>query len=112
MTGWYIRPNGVATVLGRVKEQVVGAGGLAGEAKKFGADVKGAALAAQSPVIAKALGEFLEGYGKTIGQMGTKTGSCVTGAVKATKAYLAADLEMAAEAQRNAVNAPAPRIRR
>lgn len=109
--GWNIDPDGVAVVLSQVGRHVTGDNGLIEEAKKFGTHTLGAAKASQSQLISKALSEYFEGYSKTLTGMGNKTGRCISGAVTATKAYLAADLEMAAAAQRNAIKAPAPQIK-
>ncbi|MFI0481580.1 DUF6507 family protein [Actinomadura sp. 9N215] len=111
LKGWDIEPHGVADVLGKVTHQVAGGEGLAGEARRFGNNVKGAAEATQSKIITHALGEFFNDYSRTLLGMGAKTFSCVTGASKATKAYLLADREMAEQAQQSAIHAPAPRIK-
>ncbi|RAY13171.1 hypothetical protein DPM19_22030 [Actinomadura craniellae] len=91
---------------------VTGEGGLIKELESFGGHVEDAAVAAASMPIGTALKEFVEHYSPGLKAMVNKTGSVVTGAVKATMAYLEANREMAEEAQRNAINAPAPRIGR
>jgi hypothetical protein len=110
MSSWDIDPPGVSGVVTRVAGHVTaGEGGGGGDGKTlqqkvtdFGNHIEDAGTGAASAPIGTALMEFVEHYSPTIKGMGTKTGSCIRGAVAATRAYIDGDLEMAAEAQRNA----------
>lgn len=108
--GWDIEPGGVATVVTKVGGYVTGDGGLVKELDNFSTHMGNAATASASAPINTALKELAGYVSPGLKGMVTKTGSCITGAVNATKAYIQGDLEMAAEAQRNAVSAPAPKI--
>ncbi|SEF44209.1 hypothetical protein SAMN04489712_10134 [Thermomonospora echinospora] len=113
MTGWNIAPGEVANVVTTVGGYIGdadGGDGLVGQIEDFARHVEDAAMAASSMPIGTALKEYVTHTSPGLKGMVTKTASCVTGAVQATKAYINGDLEMAAEAQRNAVDAPAPRI--
>jgi hypothetical protein len=105
--GWDIQPAGVKSVVTKVGGHVTdGHGGgntLEGELKNFGDHLQNAANAAASGPIGTALKEFVEHYSPGLKGMATKTGSCIKGAVDATKYYIQGDLEMAAEAQKKAV---------
>jgi hypothetical protein len=105
--GWDIHPAGVKSVVTKVAGHVTdGHGGgvtLEHELKDFGDHLQNAAVAAASEPIGTALKEFVEHYSAGLKSMATKTGSCITGAVGATKAYIQGDLEMAAEAQKKAL---------
>ncbi|RAY11955.1 hypothetical protein DPM19_26740 [Actinomadura craniellae] len=68
-----------------------------------------AAKASGSSIVAQALAGFGKHHHPTLTGLAQRTSRCVQGAVNATKAYLQGDLEMAAEAQRNAARAPEPR---
>ncbi|XVQ11422.1 DUF6507 family protein [Spirillospora sp. CA-255316] len=109
MTYWNIA-YAVSAVLNDVAGHVTGGDGLLAEIKAFDRDVKGAAAAAQSKAVTKALGEFQAAYAQTLAGIATKTTRCVQGATTATKGYLLADEEMRANAIRNAASAPAPRL--
>ncbi|MFD0686802.1 DUF6507 family protein [Actinomadura fibrosa] len=115
MSKWDIDPGGVASVVQKVGAQVGGAdgkggGGLVKQIEDFGDHVGDAGTAASSMPIGTALKEYVTHTSPGLKGMVSKSASCLTGAVKATKAYINGDLEMAAEAQRTAVDAPAPRI--
>ena len=73
--------------------------------KDFGQHLENAGNGAASSPINAALKEFIDHYSPTLKRMATKTGSCIKGAVGATKAYIHGDLEMAAEAQKKAIEA-------
>ena len=117
MASWDIDPPGVSKVVTTVGGHVVGpdgkgGSGLAKEIKDFGTHVGNAAESAASMPVGTALKEFVEHYSKNLKAMADKTGSCASGAVEATKAYINGDHEMALEAQQKAVDAPAPQLRR
>ncbi|GAB2834445.1 hypothetical protein GCM10027176_43510 [Actinoallomurus bryophytorum] len=107
--GWDIDPPGVKSVVTKVAGHVTdGHGGgetLEHHLKDFGDHLENAGNSAASAPIGTALKEFVEHYTPTLKGMATKTGSCIKGAVDATKAYIQGDLEMAAEAQKKAVEA-------
>jgi hypothetical protein len=109
MSSWNIDPAGVRSVVTRVGGYVTdGNGGgdtLEHHAKDLGDHIEDAAVAAQSNPIGTALKEFVEHYAPTVKGMATKTGRCIEGAVEATRYYIKADLEMAAEAQRKTAQA-------
>ncbi|WP_232626668.1 DUF6507 family protein [Streptomyces alfalfae] len=124
MPKWDIEPGGVNHVLSRVNdalgalERHVGGYGedLAGAAKWSGALVSGEAEGGgQSPVgglVASALVEFVEGTAEEVRFIGARAGRSVQGAVLATAAYEAGDLEMAAETQHRANSVIDPGLER
>jgi hypothetical protein len=117
MTAYSIYGPGVASVVGKVGAYAAGEGGdgkggLAKQIGDFGDHVGEAGTAAASMPIGTALKEYAEHTAPGLKGMVTKTGSCITGAVNAVKAYNRGDYEMVLEAQRNAANAPAPKIGR
>lgn len=117
MSAYDIDPPGVASVVTKVAGHVAGEGGTGGgglvkQLENFGTHVGQAATAASSQPVGTALQEYVEYTTPGLRGMVSKAGACITGAVEATKAYINGDMEMLAEAQRNAVNAPAPRIGR
>jgi hypothetical protein len=99
LSSWDIQPDGVRAVLSRVD---VHAQDLAGAAKSFGADVESAANATASAIIATSLSEFARDQANALGRIGDLVRSAENGAVGATNAYLHADQQMAANAQRAA----------
>ncbi|MFE0131720.1 DUF6507 family protein [Streptomyces sp. NPDC059037] len=124
MPKWDIEPGGVNDVLSRVND-VLGAldrhvGGygedLGGAAKWSGALVSGDADGGgQSPVtglVAAALVDFAEGTAEEVQFIGARAGQSVTGAMLATAAYEAGDLEIAAEVQRSAASVVDPVLER
>jgi hypothetical protein len=99
LSKWDIRPEGVRAVLSRVN---VYSEELAAAVKSFGVDLGSAANATGSGIIATALSEFLSTQSSALGHVGDLVCSAETGAVGATNAYLNADEQMAADAQRTA----------
>ncbi|MEV8504546.1 DUF6507 family protein [Actinoplanes sp. NPDC051475] len=67
---------------------------------------EGAAKACGSEIVAGALVGFAEHKAPAMKAVVERTSRALTGAVKATKAYIDGDLEMARTAQANAVAAP------
>lgn len=115
MTDYSIDPSGVVTVVTTVAEHLAGedgsgGGGLIKQLENFGVHVENAATAASSFPVGTALLQFVEYAGPNLEAMVTKGSACITGAVDATAAYIEGDTQMLDEAQRNAVNAPAPTI--
>lgn len=123
MPKWDIEPGGVNLVLSHVND-VLGAldrhvGGygedLGGAAKWSGALVSGEAGGGGSPVgglVASALVEFAEGTTEEVEFIGARAGQSVNGAMLATAAYEAGDLEIAAELQRSAASVVDPILER
>jgi hypothetical protein len=107
--GWDISPPGVQSVVTKVGGHVTdGHGGgetLEHHLKDFGDHLENAGNGAASSPINTALKEFVDHYSPTLKGMATKTGSCIKGAVDATKAYIQGDHEMAVEAQKKAIEA-------
>lgn len=114
MTYYDIKASGVDSVVSKVGALLVGEGGESGGLVKrledFGTHVGQAGAAAASMPVGTALKEYVEYTTPGLKGMVTKGGACINGAVVATKAFVNGDLEMLVEAQRAAVNAPAPRI--
>jgi hypothetical protein len=96
---WDIDPAGVSSVVTRTGGV---AQGFEGAASKYAGALEGAAGACGSEIVGAALAGFAESQQRPIESIVKRCGNVLTGAVEATKAYLAGDLEMAAEAQRNA----------
>ncbi|MEU3742906.1 DUF6507 family protein [Streptomyces sp. NPDC032198] len=124
MPKWDIEPGGVNLVLSHVND-VLGAldrhvGGygedLGGAAKWSGSLVSGdAGGGGQSPVgglVASALVEFAEGTAEEVQFIGARAGQSVNGAMLATAAYEAGDLEIAAEIQQSAASVVDPVLER
>ena len=110
-----IEASGVGTVVTKVAAHLAGEGGegdggLVKQLENFGTHVEEAGTAASSMPVGTALKEYVEYTTPGLKGMVTKGGACITGAVEATRAYIKGDMEMLEEAQRNAVNAPAPKI--
>ena len=114
MTAYSIQASGVGSVVSKVGVLLAGEGGEGGglvkQLEDFGTHVGEAGTAAASMPVGTALKEYVEYTTAGLKGMVSKGGACVTGAVEATKAYINGDMEMLAEAQRTAVNAPAPKI--
>ncbi|QKW35098.1 hypothetical protein HUT06_14535 [Actinomadura sp. NAK00032] len=115
MTAYNIKASGVGSVVSKVGGHLAGEGGEGGgglvkQLENFGTHVGEAGTAASSMPVGTALKEYVEYTTSGLKGMVTKGGACITGAVEATKAYINGDMEMLAEAQRTAVNAPAPKI--
>jgi hypothetical protein len=83
--------EGAATAAGTIAP-----GGASGDGK------------AQGGLVAAALAEFMEGTASEVQFIGVRLGKSLTGAVEATTAYQAGDLEMAAEVQQRAAGVVEP----
>ncbi|WP_369251050.1 DUF6507 family protein [Streptomyces sp. R41] len=112
MSKWDIDPAGVGVVTSRVGEVMTALDEIV---QAYGTDLEGAATAAGTLVsgdtggkglvgglVGSALVEFVEGTASELQFIGTRTGKSVTGAVEATLAYEAGDVEMAAHVQHEA----------
>ncbi|MER5548010.1 DUF6507 family protein [Streptomyces sp. NPDC001118] len=111
LKGWDISPSGVAGVVSRVGDVM---NALEGMVEAYSTDVQGAATSAgtlapggasgehkgQAGLVAAALAEFVQGTADDVRFIGVRVGKSVGGAVEATMAYEAGDVEMAAETQR------------
>ncbi len=106
MPGWDISPSGVHGVLGRAESV---ASEFDPRMSSMNADLGGAAGQSGSGLVAAALGGFDEAQAGHIGFVFARTGAAMTGAARATDAYVEGDLEMAANAQAAASAAPDPR---
>jgi hypothetical protein len=106
MTSWSIQPSGVVSVLTDVNTYAVALGeALAG----LSAAMEGAVTATQSAAISDAVqAYFTQEEGPRIEGMNTRIGAAASGVVTATEAYVAGDLQMAANAQSASVAAVYP----
>ena len=106
MTSWSIQPSGVVTVLTDVNTYAV----ALGEALNgLSPALEGAVTATQSAAISEAIQSyFTMEEGPRIQGMNTRIEASATGVVSATEAYVAGDLEMAANAQSASVAAVYP----
>lgn len=115
MTGWDISPSGVQHVLTEtakaaeglsntgkaLQETAPSAAGSAGTIQQGGVEKSGV----QGPVGA-ALGEFFTAYQEKLAYVAVRTSNSLNGAATATNAYVKGDLDMAAQAQANALKEP------
>ncbi|CAM5745886.1 DUF6507 family protein [Streptomyces afghaniensis] len=119
MPGWDLKPQGISHVL---KTTGDAASKLEKYAKAFGEHLTSAASSAgtvsaegggeggekaQGGLVALALSQFAEHATKDLKFVAARAGKSLQGAVDATTAYLNGDEEMAAEAQRKTLQAPA-----
>lgn len=124
MPKWDIEPGGVNDVLSRVND-VLGAleRHVGGYGEDLGAPRSGPVPSyretphggGQSPVtglVAAALVDFAEGTTEEVQFIGARAGQSVTGAMLATAAYEAGDLEIAAEIQQSAASVVDPVLER
>lgn len=101
MSSWDIDPAGVKGVLSRTESV---AEKLQGEFSAINSAAESAAENSSSSIIAEALSGFLQARTPDLQYLVNRSVAAMTGAVKATNAYLQGDLAMAANAQA-AVNA-------
>jgi hypothetical protein len=99
VNGWDIHPEGVNSVVTKTSET---AKGLEGAAKSYTSALQSGANSSGSQIVAMAVQCFAEHHRTTFETLVNHTVSTLTAGVNATRAYLDGDLEMAAEAQRNA----------
>ncbi|WP_406450177.1 DUF6507 family protein [Streptomyces sp. NBC_00876] len=118
MTGWDIGPSGVQAVISQVREATdsMNAGirlygtGVQGAMEStgtlaFGAE-SGGSKGRAAGLVAAALGQFVEGTEVDVAFLPLRAGNSANGAIEATNAYLAGDLEQAWNAQRQATLPP------
>ncbi|ANH93250.1 hypothetical protein A8713_20535 [Streptomyces sp. SAT1] len=127
MTGWDISPVGVQAALTTTGEaggdldraattllnDLMSAASSAGTVVpggQFSGPLVGPVAPGRSRVptgpVAEALAQYLSERQKKLAFMARRTAESVQGAAEATRAYVHGDLEMAAEAQRNALKPP------
>lgn len=99
MAKWDIEPAGVQGVVRRTQ---AAARGFERVGKHYSSGAKSAAGGSGSPIVSLAVVHFTSHHENTLSHLVKQTMSSLNGAVKATNAYLHGDLEMAANAQRNA----------
>ena len=112
---WDIKVDGVRSVVTKTSQV---AQHLEGEAKAYGKHLESAATAAgtlsqggETPatgLVGLALSQFAEATQSSLKYLGQRTGKSLQGAVDATKAYLQADYDMAADVQAKAVKDSGP----
>lgn len=106
MTSWSIQPSGVVAVL---KDVNVDAEALGAALQSLGPALEGAVTATQSGAISEAVQSyFQQEESPRIQGMSARIGAAAQGVVSATEAYVAGDMEMAANAQTAAVAAVYP----
>ncbi|MEU9008709.1 DUF6507 family protein [Streptomyces sp. NPDC048479] len=118
VTGWDITPAGVQSVISQVREA---AAGLNAGIKLYGGGVQGAMGSAgtltfggesaggggpAAGLVAVALGQFAEGTETDVAFLPLRASNSANGAIEATNAYIAGNLEQAWNAQRQAMLAP------
>jgi hypothetical protein len=127
VAGWDIDPDGVRSVLVRTAKI---AEGLDAEVKSYGGHIESAATAAGTlsdgsqassgssgagtgksggasvGLVGVALSQFAQARESELQYLAERTGKSLQGAVDATKAYLTGDLQMAQNAQSNALADP------
>lgn len=114
MSGWDIDPVGVQAVLEKTVEFAKKiepwgkdyAAHLQSSATSAGTLYMGTGERPQAGLVGAALAEFAEKTQTDLATVAARAGASLTGASEATKAYLNGDLEMAAEAQREALKTP------
>ncbi|TQK44372.1 hypothetical protein FBY35_5875 [Streptomyces sp. SLBN-118] len=113
--GWDISPSGVQGVLtkaGKAAEGLSNAGKtlettMTSAAKSAGTVTQGGhEKDGTMGLVAGALGQFIEAHQRRLAYIAARTSNSLTGAAKATNAYVQGDLDMAADAQREALKEP------
>lgn len=116
MTAWDIKPSGVQSILSLVG---LATDDLSKGVRGYGESVEDAALSAgtisgpycgEAPAgpVGAAVVNFVSDTQPKITFMAARTKKSMDGTVEATTAYLEGDLDMAAQAQRDAARAPTP----
>ncbi|GAB3956957.1 DUF6507 family protein [Streptomyces sparsus] len=113
MSGWDLKPEGISGALEKTAEV---ARGLEKKVKSYSDNLESAATSAgtlamggerpEAGLVGAALAEFAQETQKDLQFIAARSGKSLEGAGSATKAYLAGDLAMAEEAQREALKAP------
>ena len=105
MGNWDIQPSGVQAVLAQTETT---AGDFETQFAALDAALRGAATNSSSELVSGAIAGFVNANFADMQFMLTRTGACINGAALATRAYIDGDLEMAANAQASASEAPDP----
>ena len=105
MARWDIDPAGVRAVVTRTAAV---ADDFEAQAGAYAARLGSAVKASGSQLVGQALIDFASHNERAFADVVDRTSRVLGGAVAATRAYLAGDLEMAEQAQRNATAAGAP----
>jgi hypothetical protein len=103
MTSWDLDPGGIRGVVERTGRE---AARLESATRTYGDAMQTAAESSGSNLVASALAGFATHHKPTLQGMAERAGRVLNGAVNATNAYLDADLQMAANAQRSAWEPP------
>ena len=103
MSNWDIDPTGVQGVLARTGEVATG---FDSALTSLSSAVQGAASSSASNPVGSALAEFAGAVSSEVQAVFARTQAAMTGCAGAVNAYVAGDLEMAANAQASASAAP------
>src|SRR5688500_7944894 len=103
MSSWDIDPAGVQGVLARTREVATG---FDTALRSMSSSVQGAASAGASGPVGAALAEFASSVTADVQAVFARTQAAMDGCAGAVNAYVAGDLEMAANAQASAAAAP------
>jgi hypothetical protein len=103
MSTWDIDPSGVQGVLARTGEVATG---FDGALTTMASALEGAATASDSGPVSAALSEFVGSVTADVRAVFSRTQAAMNGCAGAVNAYVAGDLEMAANAQAAATGAP------
>ena len=103
MSNWDIDPSGVQGVLARTGEVATG---FDTALTTLSSSLQGAASAAASGAVGAALAEFASSVTADVQAVFLRTQAAVNGCAGAVDAYVAGDLQMAANAQSSAAAAP------
>ena len=103
MSNWDIDPSGVQGVLARTGEVATG---FDTALTTLSSSLQGAASAAASGPVGAALAEFASSVTADVQAVFLRTQAAVNGCAGAVDAYVAGDLQMAANAQSSAAAAP------
>ncbi len=103
MSTWDIDPSGVQGVLARTGEVATG---FDTALTTLSSSVEGAATASDSGPVSGALAAFADSLTADVQAVFSRTQAAVNGCAGAVNAYVAGDLEMAANAQAAASGAP------
>ncbi|MFI6049238.1 DUF6507 family protein [Streptomyces violascens] len=115
MTGWDITPSGVASILSLVglaaddlSKDIKGYGESMVDAGRFVGTISGPYCGVPVGPVGVAVADFASDTQGSIRFMAARTKKTMDGTVKATTEYVGGDVEMAAQAQREAAMAPTP----
>lgn len=104
MARWKIEPLGVKRVVTSAETHATA---LGKSVTDFGVDLQNCASAIGDSIVSKALSDFAGARTAELKGVGTRVSTAMTGTVTAVNAYVKGNLEMAANAQATAAQAPA-----